>query len=219
MKGANIVSSEKKNKRYYCPEVQPDALGNADSFGNIEWTSEEIIDNIYEKLRLENKNYITRELLGNDESGNHKLWCYYFTPDNYELTVYLQAGVHGYYERQSVWGLARVMHLIASAQKSSEELYNLRNKVRFIVVPIVNPWSISVKDIWCKNSSGANLNRDCLNKNPQAETKCVLELLDRLKNQIDFGFDCHTNPGEIVGALADIYSFTHIAHLPFGEKA
>jgi hypothetical protein len=181
---------------YYNPDLQPDILGNADSFGNIAWTSDDIINNIYEPLRLANPEYITRENLGKDASGLYDIWCYYFTPENYEYTVYLQGGAHGSGEKMGYWGLARIMHLIANAQDNRDGIEELRRKVRFIVVPIVNVWSVTTTGGYV-NVNGVNLNRDCLSAAPQAETALILNLMNRYKEEIDFGFDFHTNAGGI----------------------
>jgi hypothetical protein len=63
---------------YFLPEKQPDILGGPGSFGNIAWTSTDIMVNIYEPLRTAYPNYITRSELGYDASGLYKMWWHIF---------------------------------------------------------------------------------------------------------------------------------------------
>ena len=181
------------------PKKQPDILGNAESFGNIEWTYPEFIDNIYEPLRKKYPDYVSRRSIGFDTTNEYEMWAYEFTPKNYSKTVYLQSGVH-VIETDAYFGLGRLLTLICEGR--DERLSYIRNNVRLLVVPVVSVWGISNKgsyeDIMGKgrwkiphNSVLVNSNRDFADKKVK-ETINVANYVAKYAKDICFTVDCHS---------------------------
>ena len=70
------------------------------------------------------------------------IYRYIFTPVNgYSKTVFLSAGCHGN-EAEGYWGLYRLMKMIYFEGYKYPTLRNLRDNVRFIIVPCWNPWGL-----------------------------------------------------------------------------
>lgn len=80
--------------RLWNPPPQLDILGKENSFADIEWTSDDIDRRLYEPLRYLYPYSIKKISIGKDTSGSCDMTAWKFTPERYEKTVYLQAGVH-----------------------------------------------------------------------------------------------------------------------------
>ena len=169
--------------------------------------SDEFVNKFYEPLRRAYPNYISRTMIGTDTSGQYQMWLYDFCPDDYESCVFIQSGVHPI-ETEGYLGLARIMEMI-----TKNELPDLHSKVRFLVVPIVSVYGVSQKaqaDCIIKrydiphNSLGINSNRDCYERRLD-ETKNVLDVVEKNKDIIDFGFDFHTTTTENWGDYLTVY--------------
>ena len=198
--GRPAVETRIGRETYYEPLKQPDLFGKGDSFGDMNWDSDQIITRIYEPLRAKHPDEITRQNIGKDASGRYDMWCYLFEPATYQYTVYLQAGVHGVNELQSYWGLARLMHVIYGADGNTDcHLSMLRHTVRFMVVPVVNVWNVTTKQDNPNNSNHVNLNRNWKAAPPQQEIANIKALLARNRREIDLGFDLHTDPEGVHG--------------------
>ena len=194
---------KKINARYYNPRRQPEAYDIRYGFADYKkLDSDALISDIYEPLREANPDNITRENIGKDDSGKYDMWCYIFTPENYEYTVFIAAGSHGMNEAQSYLGLARLMQLVWNDTKrnNDEHLTILREKVRFIIIPLVNVWDVSERVHGAEvtyspyNSNNVNINRNWLTDTPEEEVANIKKILNRYKDEIDFGFDFHTDP-------------------------
>lgn len=192
--------------------VQPDILGSEGSFGNIEWTSQEIIDNLYEPLRNRHLDYITRHNIGTDTAGEYTMYAYEFTPASYTQTVYIQSGVHCL-ETEGYFGLARVMQLIA--ESDDERITALRNNTRFLVVPCVSVYGISKKGKYEHLMSANRYDNvfNVLNINPNRdfyeqrldETKNIRKYIEQVDGQIDVAFDFHTTTSADWNAYLLVY--------------
>ncbi len=185
--------------KLWTPPKQPDILGKDGSFGNIEWTYPEIIENLYEPLRRRFPAYIKRESIGFDTTGGFETFAYAFTPEKYEKTIYLQAGVH-VIETEGYFGLARLMTLIAEG--ADERLAAMREKIRFLVVPCVSVWGVSRKGSYAAimsgerykiphNAANVNPNRDWFDEAAR-ETTNVKRYFAAHAKEIGFAIDCHT---------------------------
>ena len=75
-------------------------------------------------------------------TDTYPIYRYMFTPVNgYSKTVFLSAGCHGN-EAEGYWGLYRLMKMIYFEGYKYPTLRNLRDNVRFIIVPCWNPWGM-----------------------------------------------------------------------------
>lgn len=84
---------------------------------------------------------ITKTRYSEDGYGDYPLWHYEFTPVNYTKTFYVHAGIHGN-EHDAPQTLLRIMDIICNHcnEAAYSRLKPLRDNVRFIVIPCVNPW-------------------------------------------------------------------------------
>lgn len=112
---------------------------------------------LWEGLRLADPVYITRTHEGKDQSGLYDLWAYDFKPENFEKTIILSATVHGseHYAQTLIY---RLMHHVVNDFNTSTHLHEMRHKVRFIIIPIANPWGLA-------NSKRENVNNVDINRN------------------------------------------------------
>ena len=201
--GVKGVLMDNIGKNFYKPSRQPEAYDIRYGFADYRtMDSDALISKIYEPLREAHPDNITRENIGKDDSGKYDMWCYIFEPENYEYTVFIAAGSHGMNEAQSYLGLARLMQLVWDDIKrnNNEHLNLLREKVRFIVIPLVNVWDVSERVHGAEvtyspyNSNNVNINRNWLTSTPEEEVANIKKVLNRYKDEIDFGFDFHTDP-------------------------
>ncbi len=186
---------------WYKPARVGDFLGNADSFADYRWTSDEIYENLYEPLRAAYPDYIKREHIGKDQSGTFDMYCYLFEPKDYEQTVFLSAGMHAN-EEDAYFALAYFMGEVANANGADAQLHYLRERVRFVVIPLINVWGVNRTHLLEKpnwsiryNSTETDLNRD-FEERTQAETKNVCAVLEKYGESITFGIDFHTTPND-----------------------
>ena len=179
--------------------TQPAVDGSEGSFASYQWTADEIINNLYEPLREQNPNYITRTNLGKEESGTYDMWEYVFTPENPVQTVWIDTGMHSR-EKDSMFAVARIMHLITNEYQGNEALTYLREKVKFVIIPIVNPWGISEPrpkndNVFC----GKNLNWTFNKDNKPVEAQVLLERFNLVKNELSFALDVHSTTNNTYG--------------------
>ncbi len=196
-----ILAEEDTVGPWYRPAATGGFLGGEGSFADYRWSSDEVYENLYEPLRKENPSYITREHIGKDQSGAYDMYCYIFAPEGYEQTVFLSSGMHSN-EEDAYFALAYFMKDVANAKKTDAQLYYLKNKVRFIVIPLINVYGVNrthdmSKPNWSirYNSTETDLNRD-FGDQTQQETKNVCAVLEKYGDSISFGIDFHTTPND-----------------------
>jgi BppU N-terminal domain/Zinc carboxypeptidase len=116
-----------------------------------------LINTLYETLRADNTDYITRTTIGKDQSNTYNIYEYAFTPKNYQKTMIFSAGTHGN-EITTIMALARFMYHLVNDWRTYPQLAYIRKNVRIIVLPLVNPWGFA-------NSKRQNSNLVDLNRN------------------------------------------------------
>jgi len=182
-----IVQDTDTEGPWYIPEPVGDIAKNKE-LGNITWKSEQFFDNMYEPVRARYPDYITRSSIGKDETGIYDMYCYVYAPENYETTLFLTSGMHGD-EEVGYFALAKCMQLIADAKPEDGALYTLRQKVRFVVIPVVNVWSISNTHSRT-NGMGADLNRN-FQELSQQENKNVMACFKKYAKEVAVVMDFH----------------------------
>lgn len=116
---------------------------------------EKSLDAILNKL-VDNK-YVSKRILSKDSSNKYNIYSYDFKPINYEKTIVLISGIHGN-EYTPFFGVSRFLELLCEEDTNNEELNYIKNKVRLIFVPSVNPWGFEND---CRNNyNGVDLNRN-----------------------------------------------------------
>lgn len=122
-------------------------------------TAEQFISTLWEPLRAANPSYITRTLLGKDQSGLYDIWRYEFTPQTYDKTIILLGSVHGL-EVTGQIGLYLLMKQVIENTASHANLMYLRSACRIIIIPIVNPWGMNQSTRERRNSRLIDPNRN-----------------------------------------------------------
>ena len=190
----SILEKEDTADAWYIPEPVG-GIGREPTLGDILWTAEEVLNNLYEPVRERHPDYITRTVIGKDQTGQFDMYGYVYTPKNYETTMFLTGGMHAD-EEIGYFSLAKIMQMIADAKPEDQLLYTLRQKVRFVVVPMINVWSVSqhksglAKSQLRYNSGGVDLNRD-FGDLSQAESKNVLNWFAQYAEETAIAMDFH----------------------------
>lgn len=96
---------------------------------------------MYDTLMSNHQNYITKGVFSEQGYGNYDLVHYILTPANYTKTFYLQAGIHGN-EHDAPQTLYRIVDILCNHtnENAYKRLKPLRDNVRFVIIPVVNPW-------------------------------------------------------------------------------
>ena len=101
--------------------------------------------------------YVTKSVLGRDTSNTYDIYKYEFTPKNYEKTILIFGCLHGN-EYTSFYGLCRFLEEVCDEDYSDPNLNYIKNNIRMVVVPMVNPWGFINKRR--QNVNGVDLNRN-----------------------------------------------------------
>ena len=200
-----IVQETDVQDQWWTP-AEPVGTISADcTWGNVLWDANTVLEKLYEPVRQRYPSYITREVIGKDQSGKYDIYAYVYAPENYEITMFLNAGTHGD-EQEAYFAMAKVMELIADAQPEDQLLYTLRHKVRFVVVPILNVWSASESHIRY-NSTGQDLNRD-FDKLTQQESKDLIAYFAKYAEDTCVMFDFHIAGKSKVAVYFNFINYT-----------
>lgn len=171
--------------------VQPAADGSTDSFADSGWDYNQLINNIYEPMRIRYPQYIYRESLGNDSSGEFEIYSYTFEPKYYQQSIILISGVHAN-EEDAVMCLSRIMQLIAESDTTmDDDLIFLRQNVKITVIPVVNVWGFSQKEKQRLNSQGESL-QQWDSKHPIKEILGIRNMIAEMADEVSFIMDMHT---------------------------
>lgn len=199
-----ILQETDVEDHWYQPEPVGTISGNC-TFGNLLWTSDQVLEKLYEPVRQRHPEYITREVIGKDQSGKYDMYAYIYAPENYETTMFLNGGTHGD-EQTAYFALAKVMELIADAKPEDNLLYTLRHKVRFVVIPILNVWSVSELHVRY-NSSDVDLNRD-FGDLSQQESKNLIALFEKYAKEARILMDFHIAAASKVAVYFNFINYT-----------
>lgn len=191
-----ILAKEDTKDTWYVPS-EVGSIGWDCTWGDFTWTSEDVINNLYEPIREKYPDYITRTVIGKDQSGQYDMYGYIYAPEHYETTIFLTGGMHAD-EESAYFALAKMMQMIADATSEDQQLYTLRHKVRFVVVPIINVWGVSQSHTGKgiahsqirKNSTGTDLNRD-FGELTQQESKNVIAFFEQYADEVRVAMDFH----------------------------
>lgn len=190
----SILEAQDTQDAWYIPDAVG-GIGREPTLGDILWTSDEILNHLYEPVRQRHSDYITRTVIGKDATGTYDMYGYVYTPKNYEITMFITGGMHGD-EEIGYFSLAKIMQLIADAKPEDQLLYTLRQKVRFVVVPMINVWSISqhsaglAKSRLRYNANNVDLNRD-FGDLSQAESQNVMKWFAQYADDAVIAMDMH----------------------------
>ena len=185
------------NGDYFRGGVQTAIPVGADAIGYNDF-----ISNYWDTFLTDYPDNVTKETILKDNSDTYNIYKYVFTPAFYTKTIVLSAGMHGN-EYEGFWGLYRLMRLIYGDGSTNPVLRSLFHDVRFVVVPVLNPYGMQHKQRY--NSLGYDQNYnygvdwDTLTHTgtsafQSAEPLAVKKLCDEYGNDISLYIDFHTDP-------------------------
>lgn len=155
-----LISSEKSN-------MIDDSVYNGYLFSQTDQQSipigenspsyENFISQNWDTLLSDYSSEISKETVITDSSGQFNIYRYIFKPKYYKRTVFLSAGMHGD-EYEGYWGLYRLMRLIYDESWKYPNLRKLRHEIRFVIIPILNPYGMQNKRRANSRGIDANLN-------------------------------------------------------------
>ena len=184
----SILEEEDTEGPWYYAEPVGHAYSETTGFANFMWTAEQVLDNLYEPYREKYPEYISRFTFGKDDTGTYDMYCYEYAPEDYEITVFLSGGMHAD-EQVAYLALGKVMQLIADATPADPLLYTLRQKVRFMVVPIINVYG-ATHGFTRANGRGEDLNRN-FDDLSQKESQNMIALFKQYVDEVSFFIDFH----------------------------
>ena len=180
----------------------------------LSWTSEDFFAKFYDGfVENSNDNYkVIKTLLGKDTSNTYNIYKYVFEPKNYEQTIILTSGMHGYEETAPI-AVARLMHHVVNNNQNMDIYKYLKNKVRIVVIPLVNPWGFNQNPRKYGTVTGVNPSRNFdynwdsyassgsewdlkgSSAFSEKETQYMRDTYLLYKDDISFTLDCHTGRG------------------------
>ena len=145
---------------WYNPKTINSTLLGEDGIpsGINQHTYEDFFDWVLNPLVEAHPEHITKIVLGKDQSGMYNIYRYDFTPKKYDKTVLLHACLHGN-EYTSFFGLCRFLQeLYDENNKLDPNLQYIKNHIKLVVCPILNPWGFANHKR--QNVNGVDLNRN-----------------------------------------------------------
>lgn len=214
---------------WWLPPEQPDtwssAQTNTTAYNCTKYTSERFVEEFYDIYLNDTYENMTVEknILGQDETGQYNIYEFIFTPKNYKRTILIETGMHTY-EYEGYFGFARMLHYIMNEPDIHPGIRYIRDNVRLVVIPTINPWGMSQQPHTYGNVNGVNINRNfayddywCLpyhdskgnlctpNTNewnhtgdyPFSEAEAVIlrDWLIKWQGEAEFLMNCHTGVG------------------------
>ena len=143
-------------QEFWTPPTQP-SMGWGENGVPATKDPELFINAFYEPLREDHPEYITRKVMGKDQSGTYNIYNYELTPAGYSKEIILSAGTHGN-EYTASFMLARFVNILVNEWKQFPQLAYLRKNVKFIICPLNNPWSFANNKR--QNVNGVDINRN-----------------------------------------------------------
>ena len=167
-------------------------------------------DYTFNRLWERYPNYIRRETVGYDDGGTYPVYAYIFEPVDYEKTVLVTAGTHGD-EISAVFALSKLFSDICEKSGENRTLAYFRNRIKFVVIPIVNPYAMANGTVYNENSVDIGFNfpygwESCTKSKKgaeagdQTETQNIIEYAELLQSdKFCAAVDVHVNPYTVSG--------------------
>lgn len=195
---------------WYTPEM----FQNADNLPSA--TDKEkyraYLDYILNVLAIDFPEYVTSKQIGTDASGEFPIYAYEFEPLDYEKTVFITGGLHSA-DIVTVMAISYFFDELCRNFTKNRTLAYLRSKVKFVVVPIANPYGFINNSKY--NANGVDLQRnfpykwfDCNSDNKgarpadQNEVISIFMLIyEFYKDKFCAALDLNSGDGDICGKM------------------
>lgn len=141
-------------KATWTPPTLPDTLrgnGKVPSGYNPDEHLDALMDPLVDGV------YVTKSLIGLDQSEEYTMRRYDFTPEHYEKTIVISGCLHGN-EYSGFYSLTQLLDLLVNNWKEYPQLAYIRKNVRVIALPILNMWGFANQSR--QNSRQVDLNRN-----------------------------------------------------------
>ena len=186
--------NKEENNVYFTP---PKIYGlNSEEMGEVNTS---FIYNLYDSL-VDGK-YVTKTILGKDQSGTLDVVKYEFTPKYYTKKIVINANIHGNGDggdpKDVTLALYYFLEKLYKNNRENKHLNYIRNNCKLIVVPIANPWGYDNKSRY--NSRGVDLCRnfpygwelytDTTGTRPKGDGPCSEQETIYIKNILDENYD------------------------------
>ncbi|EJR11134.1 hypothetical protein II9_04834 [Bacillus cereus MSX-D12] len=117
-------------------------------------------DKIYQMLDTISHPYLSSQSLGKDQSGQYDVKFYKYEPRGFQQTVYIIGAIHGW-EDFGPYAIVQLLKILTGSEAQlPPQLKNIKEKVRILTIPIVNPWGMYQNPKKRQNSNGVDLNRN-----------------------------------------------------------
>lgn len=172
---------------------------------------------MFSALTTSNPDYVTETLLGKDSTNTYEIKKYVLDAptaisDGYDSamsrekpTFIITSGLHGV-EPDAVHMVYHFMEDLCENYMESDQLEYLRNNVKFVIVPISNPWGYVNQSYY--NSNDVDLNKNFahgyqtngtdntgIQAYSEVETQYLKSVFDAHNNAV-FHLECHGKYGE-----------------------
>jgi hypothetical protein len=193
----------------YCETHVPGQTIGANWLGLYDFST---MTSMFAALATAHPDYVTETVLGKDASGTYDIKQYildapstlssgYTSAMKHDKPVFIiTSGLHGD-EQDAVHMVYHFMKDLCENHMESDQLEYLRNNIKFVVIPICNPWGYVNKAHYNVNSVDLNKNFESGYQNngtantgtaahSEAETKLLKGVFDTYSNAV-FHLECH----------------------------
>lgn len=139
-----------------CPPARPDNIG---SLINVFSATQVEYMNLWDSLVADYPEWVTKSVLGYDQSGEYPIHLLDFKPPYTKNTLVVFCGTHGN-EVYISYLVYLFMRQVGSRWKTSRHLERIRNSTRILLIPIVNPWGTYQSPNTRQNSRSVDINRN-----------------------------------------------------------
>ncbi|MCQ6524853.1 M14 family metallopeptidase [Bacillus paranthracis] len=170
----------------------------------------ELFYGLIEKKPYTDHPYFKISQLGYDHSGQYSIKLYKYEPKDFERTIFITGAVHGW-ENFGTYAIVELFKLLLGSEGNLPPQFKyIKDKVRILAIPVVNPWGMYQKKR--QNSRGVDINRN-FNWNwenngtsgqqpwdydykgtapfSETESQCVKKVFDEYKGNISAFLDLH----------------------------
>lgn len=104
--------------------------------------------------------YVTMGSIGKDQSGAYNVRFWTYEPKNYEKTIFITGGIHGGETYGPYFIVQLFKMLMDKTVRVPPQFHLIKEKVRILAMPIVNPWGMYQSPKTRYNSRGVDINRN-----------------------------------------------------------
>lgn len=188
---------------WYIPKAFTD-IASVTPLSKYGVTYDKFLDFRLNSLLRDFPDYVTAEEIGRDATGEYPIHAFSFTPASYEKTIFIASCIHGS-DKCGLLAFSHFLDCLCRDCKSDRLLNTIRNSVKIIYIPAVNPYALQYNGTY--NSNEVNLAYNfpyiwnaCtrIKKGSaaadQAETQAVVNYLETIKDdKLCAAIELHTS--------------------------